>query len=69
MAKVLKCGDVVPGCDFEMTGGSEHEVLEKAAAHAKSAHGLDSIPPDVLDKVRRAIHDDDEARAKGAGAS
>jgi predicted small metal-binding protein len=69
MAKVLRCGDVVPGCDFEMTGSSEDEVLEKAAAHAKSAHGLDSIPPDVVDKVRGAIHDEVEPQAKGAGAS
>jgi predicted small metal-binding protein len=69
MAKVLRCGDVVPGCDFKMTGSSEDEVLEKAAAHAKSAHGLDSIPPEVLDKVRGAIHDEGEARAKGASAS
>lgn len=69
MAKVLKCGDVVPGCDFEMTGSSEEEVLQKAAAHAKSAHGLDSIPPDVLDKVRGAIHDEGEPQAKGASAS
>ena len=36
MAKVLRCADVVAGCDFEMTGSSEDEVLEKAAAHANS---------------------------------
>jgi hypothetical protein len=36
MAKVLKCGDVVPGCDFEMRGNSEEEVLQKAAEHAKT---------------------------------
>jgi predicted small metal-binding protein len=69
MAKVLRCGDVVPGCDFEMTGRSEDEVLEKAAAHAKSAHGLDSIPPDVAEKVRGAIHDEVEPAANVAGAS
>ena len=69
MAKVLKCGDVVPGCDFEMTGTSEEEVLQKAAAHAKSAHGLDSIPPDVAEKVRGAIHDEGTPQAKGAGTN
>ena len=69
VAKVLKCGDVVPGCDFEMTGNSEEEVLQKAAAHAKTDHGLASIPPDVLDKVRGAIHDEGESRAKGAGTN
>jgi predicted small metal-binding protein len=69
MAKVLRCGDVVPGCDFEMSGNSEEEVLQKAAEHAKTDHGLDSIPPDVLAKVRGAIHDEVEPRAKGAGAN
>jgi predicted small metal-binding protein len=69
MAKVLRCGDVVPGCDFEMTGNSEDEVLHKAAAHAKSAHGLESIPPDILEKVRGAIHDEVEPAANAAGAS
>ena len=40
-----------------------------AAAHAKSAHGLDSIPPDVVEKVRGAIHDEVEPAANVAGAS
>jgi predicted small metal-binding protein len=65
MAKVLKCGDVVPGCDFEMTGNSEEEVLQKAAEHAKTDHGMENVPPEV----RGAIHDEDEARAKGAATS
>jgi predicted small metal-binding protein len=69
MGKVLKCGDVVPGCDFEMTGSSEEEILQKAAQHAKTDHGMDSIPPDVLDSVRAAIHDEDEARAQGVTVS
>ncbi len=69
MTKVLKCSDVVPGCNVEMTGNSEEEVLQKAAAHAKSAHGLDSIPPDVVEKVRGAIHDEAEPAANVAGAS
>jgi predicted small metal-binding protein len=69
MGKILNCGDVKPGCDFEIRGNSEEEVLQKAAAHAKTDHGMNSIPPEVLDKVRAAIHDEDETRAKGAGAN
>jgi len=68
MGKVLNCGDVKPGCDFEIRGNSEEEVLMNAAEHAKTDHGMDSIPPDVLEKVRSAIHDEGESRAKGAGA-
>jgi predicted small metal-binding protein len=69
MASVLKCGDVVPGCDFEMTGSSDQGILQRAAEHAKADHGMDNIPPDVLDKVRRAIHDEGEPRAKSAGTN
>jgi predicted small metal-binding protein len=43
--------------------------LLKAAEHAKTDHGMESIPPDVLDSVRAAIYDEDEARAQGAGAN
>jgi predicted small metal-binding protein len=67
MTKVLKCSDVTPGCNAEIHGNSEAEVLKKAAAHAKSAHNMQSMSPDVLSRVRSAIHDAGEA-AKKAGA-
>jgi predicted small metal-binding protein len=44
MAKVPKCGDVVPGCKAEIKGHSEHDVLRKAAERAKTAHHMESIP-------------------------
>jgi predicted small metal-binding protein len=62
MTKVLKCGDVVPRCKEEIKGDSEHDVLRKAAEHAKTAHHMDSIPPDVLSKVKGAVHDGDDAQ-------
>jgi len=65
MTKVLKCGDVVPGCNFEMRGNSEDEVLKKADDHAKTAHNMQNMSPEVLSKVRNAIHDEG---AKKAGA-
>ena len=69
MTKVLKCGDVVPGCKAEIKGDSEHDVLRKAAEHAKTAHHMDSIPPEVLSKVKSAIHDEGDAKAQKAGSS
>ncbi len=30
MAKVLKCGDLMPGCDTVIVGKDEDEVLAKA---------------------------------------
>jgi predicted small metal-binding protein len=68
MAKVLKCGDVVPGCKEEIKRESEHNVLRKAADHAKTAHNMESIPPDVFSKVKGAIHDQGEPRTQKAGS-
>ena len=57
MAKVLRCRDLMPGCDFEAHGASEDEVLQKAAAHAKNDHGIE-VTPDLAQKVRSAIKDE-----------
>ena len=69
MAKVLKCGDINPGCNFEIKADSEHDVLRKAAEHAKTAHQMENIPPEVLSKVKGAIHDESESRTQKAGSS
>ena len=57
MAKVLKCGDVMPRCNFVAEGKDVAEVMAKGAEHAKTAHGMSSIPPDVAAKVQAAIKD------------
>jgi predicted small metal-binding protein len=69
MTKVLKCGDVIPGCNTAIRGDSEHDVLRKAAEHAKTDHQMDSIPPEVLSKVKSAIHDEGESRSQKAGSA
>jgi predicted small metal-binding protein len=68
MSKILKCADVTPGCNTEIRGESEHDVLRKAAEHAKTAHNMESIPPDMLSKIKSVIHDEG-ARSKKAGTS
>lgn len=57
MAKILKCGDLVPGCHAVIEGQDVGEVMAKAAEHAKKAHGMATIPPDVVAKVKAAIKD------------
>lgn len=57
MEKTFACGEVVPGCKVVLTGKDEKEVLERAAAHAKSDHHMATIPPDVAAKVKAAIKD------------
>jgi len=55
MAKILKCGDLMPGCSFVAERKDMAEVTAKGAEHAKTAHGMTSIPPDLAAKVQAAI--------------
>lgn len=55
MAKELRCGDLMPGCKTVVEGKDEAEVMARAAEHAKSAHGLEQIPPELAGQVRSAI--------------
>ena len=55
--KVLRCGDVMPGCNTVIEGKDVNEVMTKGAEHAKKDHGIQSIPPDVAKKVQAAIKD------------
>ncbi len=57
MAKVLKCGDLMPGCNFVAEGKDVAEVLAKGAEHAKTAHGMTAMPPELARKVQAAIKD------------
>lgn len=56
MPKILRCRDVGMDCDFEVRVDTEEEILQKAAEHAQTAHGMPEIPEEVMAKVRAAIH-------------
>jgi len=52
----LKCKDVGVECDFEIKGASsEEEIMQMAAIHAKMAHKMDQIPPEMAAKAKAAI--------------
>ena len=52
----FKCKDTGMKCDFEVKGGSsKDEVMQVAAVHARVAHDMQSIPPDVAARVSAAI--------------
>jgi predicted small metal-binding protein len=55
MAKELRCRDVGLNCDFRARGDSEEEVLQQATAHARTAHQITEMPPELAAKVRAAI--------------
>jgi predicted small metal-binding protein len=55
MPKQLRCRDLGMNCDFEVRGNTEEEVLQQASAHARTAHQITEMPPELADKVRAAI--------------
>jgi predicted small metal-binding protein len=55
MVKELRCNDVIPGCSTVIEGKDEKEVMTKAAEHAKSAHNMPTITPEVASKIQKAI--------------
>ncbi|MBI2199273.1 MAG: DUF1059 domain-containing protein [Candidatus Rokubacteria bacterium] len=57
MAKILKCGDLMPGCSFVAEGKDVAEVMAKGAEHAKKDHGMTTMPPEMIPKVQAAIRD------------
>jgi AhpD family alkylhydroperoxidase len=54
--KELRCRDVGPDCDYVIRAKTEDEIFAKAAEHAKTAHSMMEIPPDLIEKARKAIH-------------
>jgi AhpD family alkylhydroperoxidase len=54
--KELRCRDVGEDCDHVIRGKTEDEIFAKAAEHARIAHNRTEIPPEMIEKVRGAIH-------------
>jgi predicted small metal-binding protein len=53
--RVFSCGAVVPGCASTFEGESDDEILEQVSAHARAEHGMDEVPPEVVDTIRAQI--------------
>lgn len=55
--KKLGCLDVSPagGCAFEVRAETEEEVMRMVGDHAKSMHNMQSVPADVVAKIKGAI--------------
>lgn len=51
----FKCRDIGMKCDFGATAKTQDELMKKIAEHARKAHNMKTIPPDVMEKVKKAI--------------
>jgi predicted small metal-binding protein len=52
--KRFRCGDVIPGCDLELTGDDDEALLRAVAAHAARDHGVPALDPETIHAVRDA---------------
>ncbi len=58
MAKVIRCREVGFDCDGVIRAETEEEALKMVAEHAKTAHGLQDISEEVLEKVKAAMKEE-----------
>jgi predicted small metal-binding protein len=45
----------MPGCNFQTNANTKEDLMKQGVEHAKTAHNMSTIPPDVLAKVTAAI--------------
>ena len=53
--KEFRCGEIVPGCAAAFHGETDEEILERVEVHARDEHGMDTVPPEVVDTIRASI--------------
>jgi predicted small metal-binding protein len=53
--KQFRCGDVVVGCEWVARSDDEVELFERIQVHAREAHGMDEVPPEVVDTIQSVI--------------
>jgi predicted small metal-binding protein len=53
--KQFKCGDVVLGCEWVTRSEDEDELFAEIYSHARDAHAMDQVPPEVVDTIRSVV--------------
>jgi predicted small metal-binding protein len=53
--KQFKCGDVVLGCEWETRSEDDKVLFDEIQSHARDAHGMDEVPPEVVEQIRDVI--------------
>ncbi len=53
----FKCKDVGVDCPWEAEADTVEELMQKIMEHAKHDHGMEEIPPEMVEKVKKAIKD------------
>jgi predicted small metal-binding protein len=58
MTKVVNCRDVGFDCDGVIRAETEEKAMQLVAEHAKEVHGIEEVPPEVVEKVRSVMKDE-----------
>ncbi len=57
--KRLRCRDAGFDCDHEILAETDEELLEQAAEHVQSVHGL-QVTPEMAEQVKGFIQETDQ---------
>lgn len=58
MTKVVHCRDLGFDCEGIVRAESEEEALSMVAQHAKEVHGMQEVPPEVVEKVHAVMQEE-----------
>ncbi|AGO60023.1 hypothetical protein FACI_IFERC00001G0043 [Ferroplasma acidarmanus Fer1] len=58
MAYEFKCKDIGMDCGFDVKADSVDELIPVIQVHAKNAHNITEITPELFSKVKAAIKQD-----------
>ena len=53
--KRFSCAEAMPGCDATFEAPDEEGILRQGVVPAREAHGMDEVPPEVVDQIRASI--------------
>ena len=55
--KRLSCAEVIPGCDATFEAPDEDGILRQMVVHAREAHDMDALPPELAGEVVANMED------------
>lgn len=58
MTKVVHCKDAGFDCEGVVRAETEEEALQQVAAHAREAHGIDEVTPELVAKVKSIMREE-----------
>ncbi len=51
------CKDLGMDCGWKAEAETTDELMQKIVHHAKHDHGMEEIPPEMVEQVKKAIKD------------